>query len=368
MIDELFVLLALAGGVIASITDVRSGIIPNRLTFTLIAVGIFGYLTYGSLTGNHSMFLASLKSFAVMFVVGYLFWMLGAWSAGDAKEFLFIATLIPAYPAFLYGTFNPNIAWYPFVISVFINTFLAIFPFIFLYSLYISVKKELVSRFIGPIKRPVEYLETSFVLVAAIGISELLGMRILALLLLLLLYKTPRKYRLLFSTLGVLAYVFISKELWYSRALFMFEYFVVVLLFIVVIRLLLNSMDIIRKEALMGEIKITDLKEGMIVAEEIYIQDGEILKDDKSVVKKIKEVAKTGTLDAFQRKSVVGTGAAGVSKEEIELLNEYVKKGKLKDRVKVKESMPFAPVILAGLIITLLIGDAMLALKMWLHV
>ncbi|MEE8402142.1 MAG: prepilin peptidase, partial [Candidatus Hydrothermarchaeaceae archaeon] len=152
MIEELFVFLALAGAVLASITDMRSGIIPNRLTFTLIAVGIFGYLAYGLLTGDFFLFGASLKSLAVMFVAGYLFWMLGAWSAGDAKEFLFIAALVPAYPAFLYGTFNPTLAYYPFVITVFINTFLSIFPFIFIYSLYISLEKKLASRFMEPLK------------------------------------------------------------------------------------------------------------------------------------------------------------------------------------------------------------------------
>lgn len=367
MIEELFVLLALAGGVAASITDMRSGIIPNRLTFSLIAVGIFGYLAYGGLTGDLSMFLASLKSVAVMFAVGYLFWMLGAWSAGDAKEFLFIAALIPVYPVFLYETFNPAIAYYPFVISVFINTFLSIFPFIFLYSLHISLKKGLISRFIEPLKNPGKHLETSFVLAAAIGISELLGMRILMLLVLVLLYKTPRNYRIPLSALALLVYIFPLNPLWQSRATFISTYFAIVLLFIVAIRLLLNSMDILRKEALIEETKITALGEGMIVAEEIYIRDGEVLRDSKGMIHKIKDAAKTRTLDTFQRERIVGTGASGVTKEEIELLKEYVKKGKLDDGVKVKKSMPFAPVILAGLTISLLIGDAILVLKTWLY-
>ncbi len=368
MIEELFVFLTLGGAVIASITDMRSGIIPNRLTFTLIAVGIFGYLAYGILTGNLSLFLASLKSLTVMFIAGYLFWMLGAWSAGDAKEFLFIAALIPAYPAFLYGMFNPTISYYPFVITVFINTFLSIFPFIFLSSLYVAMGKGLFFRFIEPIKNLKKYIETSFVLVAAIGFSEFFGMRILALLALLLLYRIPGKYRAPLSALAILAYVFALSEFWYSRALFISTYFVIMLLFIVTINLLLTSISIIRKEALTEEAKITDLKEGTIIAEGIYIRDGEVSRDNRGMIEKIKDAAKTGSYQTlFQGKGIAGTGAAGVTEEEIELLKEYVKNGKLEDQVNVKKSMPFAPVILAGLIISLVVGDAMLALRMWLY-
>lgn len=369
MIEELFMFLALGGAVIASVTDMRSGTIPNRLTFTLIAVGIFGYLAYGLLTGDLGLFSASLKSLAVMFIAGYLFWMLGAWSAGDAKEFLFIAALIPAYPAaFLYGTFNPTIAYYPFVITVFINTLLSIFPFIFLYSLYVSLKKKLASRFTEPLKNPVKYLERSFVLAAAIGISTFFGMWVITPLALLLLYKIPGKYRIPLSALAILAYIFPLSPFWYSRGLLISTYFVITLLFIVTIGLLLNSINIIRKEALIEETKITDLEEGAIIAEEIYIQDGEVLRDNRSIIEKIKDAAKTGSYQTlFQRKSIVATGAAGVTEEEIELLKEYVKKGKLEDRVNVKKSMPFAPVILAGLTISLVIGDTMLALKMWLY-
>jgi len=368
MIEALFMFLALGGAVIASVTDMRSGIIPNKLTLTLIAVGIFGYLAYGILTGDLSLFLASAKSVGVIFIAGYLFWMLGAWSAGDAKEFLFIAALIPAYPAFLHGTFNPAIAYYPFVITVFINTFLSIFPFIFLYSLYVSLGKKLASRFMEPFKNMKKYLETSFVLVGAISISKFFGMWILTLLVLLLLYRIPGKYRIALGAAAILAYVFPLSPFWYSRGLFISTYFVITLLFIVTISLLLNSINIVRKEALIEEAKITTLREGTIIAEEIYIQDGEVLRDKRGMIEKIKDAAKTGSYRTLlQRKGIVGTGAAGATEEEIELLREYVEKGKLEDRVNVKKSMPFAPVIFAGLTISLIIGDAVLALRMWLY-
>ncbi len=69
MIEELFVLLALGGAVIASITDIKSRIIPNKLTFSLIGIGIFGYFANGVFTGDFVMFLESVKSVAIIFVV-----------------------------------------------------------------------------------------------------------------------------------------------------------------------------------------------------------------------------------------------------------------------------------------------------------
>lgn len=374
MIEETFVSLALLGTVVAAVTDLRSRMIPNRLTLSLVATGIFGYFAYGVLTGDISLFLASLKSLVVMFVLGYALWMLGAWSAGDAKEFLFIAALIPVYPTFLYGTFEPIIANYPFVITVFVNTFLSILPFIFVYSLYISLERKLAARFMNPLKNPGKYFERSFIVVAAISVSYMIidinrsfGIWILTPLALLLFYRIRRERRIALSAVAIFAYVF-PQDQFYSRIAFVSFYFVIILLISILISLLLNSINIVRKEALVEEIKITDLKEGTIIAEEIYIRDGEILRDNRGMIEKIKDSAKSRSYQTLlQRKGIVSTGAAGITDEEVERLKEFVKRGKLEDRVNVKKSMPFAPVILIGIAVSLVIGDAMLALKMWLY-
>jgi preflagellin peptidase FlaK len=366
MVEELFVVLALGGAVIASITDIKSRIIPNKLTFSLIGIGIFGYLAYGILTGDLLMFSASLKSLAIMFAIGYMFWTVGAWSAGDAKEFLFIAALVPVYPAFLYETFVPAIASYPFIITVFVNTLLAIFPLVFLYSVYLAAKKKIFIRFLEPVKDLKKYLEMSFVFAAAISVLAFFVGRILALVALVLLYKIQRKYRLSLSAFLIIAYVFLPGEELYSQSMFILTNLAFVFLVIFGVRLLFNSINILKKEALIEEVKITGLEEGAIIAEEIYIADGEVLRDNRSMIEKIKDAAKTEALDVL-RKRGVGTGAAGVTEEDIELLKGYVENGKLEDKVNTKKSMPFAPVVLVGLIISFVIGDVMLALRVWLY-
>jgi preflagellin peptidase FlaK len=366
MVEELFVLLALLGAIIASITDIKSRIIPNKLTFSLVGVGIFGYLANWVLTGDFVMFLESVKSIAVMFALGYLFWKLGAWSAGDAKEFLFIAALVPVYPAFLHGTFSPEIAGYPFIITVFVNTLLAIFPLVFVYSIYLALKKGILSRFLEPAKDFKKFLEMAFVFTAAISFSSILFGRIMVLLALVLLYRIERKYRFVFSAILIVVYIILTSGNFYLQSMSVLTNFAVVLFLIFAVGMMLNFIKIVRSEALQEKVKITTLEEGAIIAEEIYIADGEVLRDTRSMIDKIKDAAKTGTMDVLKRKSF-GTGAAGVTEDELERLKGYVKAGKLEDIVKIKKSMPFAPVVLVGLITSFVIGDAMLAIRVWLY-
>ncbi|MBU2559533.1 prepilin peptidase [archaeon] len=366
MVEELFVLLALGGAIAASITDIKSRLIPNKLTFSLIGAGIFGYLAFGVLRGDFSMFFASIKSLGVMFAIGYLFWMLGAWSAGDAKEFLFIAVLVPVYPAFLYTMFNPHVAGYPFIITVFVNTLLAIFPLVFVYSIYLALKKGIFSGFLEPAKDPKKFLEAAFVITAAISISSIFLGRIMVLLALLLLYRIERKYRLLLSLLLIVAYIILTSGSLYLQTMLVLTNFAVVFFLIFALSLMLNSINILRSDALVEASRITKLSDGDIIAEEIYIAGDKVVRDERSMVEKIKDAAKTGSLGALHRRGI-GTGAAGVTDEDIELLKGYVEKGLLEDPVKVKKSMPFAPVVLVGLVAAFVIGDVMLAIRVWLY-
>jgi preflagellin peptidase FlaK len=82
----IFTLLALAGAIVASYTDLKSGIIQNKLTFTLIVVGILGHL----ILKGRTIVWPLASGIVLIFILGYGFWFIGGWSAGDAKEFLFL--------------------------------------------------------------------------------------------------------------------------------------------------------------------------------------------------------------------------------------------------------------------------------------
>jgi preflagellin peptidase FlaK len=116
----------------------------------------------------------------------------------------------------------------------------------------------------------------------------------------------------------------------------------------------------VSREALQDDYPVSDLKEGMIPAYKLYWTDHEILVDDKSFFEKIKKAIKTADLSlitAPKGKLVVGSLAAGLTKDDIEVLKKLSKDGKISNNFRVKKGVPFAPSILIGLVISLFVGD-----------
>ena len=358
MIEIFFTALGVFGAATAAVTDLKKGIIPNKLSFSLLAVGISGNFLYSLYANSIELFFLSLQNFAIILIIGYALWSLGGWSAGDVKEFLFLAVLLPRYPEFLRNFFFPALAPYPFVITILLNTFIAVFPFIALYALCTALSKVGISKFLEPLQDINKHLKNSFAVVGCLSLGMLLNSAYVALAVLLLFLAIEEKYKLGASAAFVALFLLSGN----SFAVLM-KYFIFLALFFVSFALFWNSLNVLRKEALRREIKITELKEGLVAAEEFYIQGDKILRDDRDVLEKIKNAIKTRNFEALRRKALASTRAAGFSKEEIELLKKYVAAGKLEDRITITKGMPFAPAIFLGLIASLIFGDLAIFLR-----
>jgi prepilin signal peptidase PulO-like enzyme (type II secretory pathway) len=136
------------------------------------------------------------------------------------------------------------------------------------------------------------------------------------------------KIKSVFSLITVALFLIIQVDV-----LFVIKYLVWVFLAIILFRLFWNSIMVVRKEALKNKIKIIDLEEGMVPSEEIY----------------------TG-------ESKIKTKARGLTMEEIEMLKGLQREGKM-ETIEIKKTTPFAPVILIGLVISLVFGDIMLVIS-----
>jgi preflagellin peptidase FlaK len=124
-----------------------------------------------------------------------------------------------------------------------------------------------------------------------------------------------------------------------------------------IIRALLTKVN---KEALQDDYKIDDLKEGMIPAYPLYQKDDEVYYDDKGIFGKIRLALTSGDIsiiNAPKGKQLISILAAGLKKEDIELLKKLSHEDKIPETFKVKKGVPFAPSILIGLLISLFIGD-----------
>ncbi len=98
--------------------------------------------------------------------------------------------------------------------------------------------------------------------------------------------------------------------------------------------------------ALYEQIKITDLKEGMIPAETIYEKDG-----------KIGRWASRFGKPRWDRTYTNPSRAAGLTRYQVGKLKRFVRARKLKNEIKIKRGIPFAPALGAGVFIAVLYGD-----------
>jgi preflagellin peptidase FlaK len=143
----------------------------------------------------------------------------------------------------------------------------------------------------------------------------------------------------------------------------------VIILFIIItateiVKTLLLSVN---KRALQDDYEIQNLKEGMIPAYNMYQRNDEVYIDEKGLFDKIKESIKKGNLAGLSEPSgklLVSNMAAGLSKENIELLKKLYAENKIhNNNFKIKKGVPFAPSILIGLLLSLFVGDLAIILQ-----
>jgi archaeal preflagellin peptidase FlaK len=353
----------------ASYSDLKHGIIPNKLTFPLIGIGIIINGFYALQTGNLWIIIGCLIITGVIFFLGYLFWKLGAWAGGDVKLFTALAALLPFYPALIsYQIFQvtfPVESNYPFPLTIIINSILSMLPFLLIYVFYVAIKTKphLVGELLSPVKDYRKNLVLTLVITSAVTLTIFITKQlnyqviiislIMIYLLSLLISKFPNQIK------AVLVSVITAFALFYN---FQVTISSIIILFIsiVLIEMVRKLLTTVSKEALQDDYPVSDLKEGMIPAYKLYQTDHEIFVDDKSFFQKIKKAIKTADLSlisAPKGKLVVGSLAAGLTKEDIELLQRLSKEGKISNEFRVKKGVPFAPSIFIGLIISLFVGD-----------
>ena len=145
MLDLIGVVIALLGVLYSSYTDIRTGEVSDRLSHTMIGLGIILLvLSYPLSTALWYMAIG-----LIVFVLGFILYIFGQIGGGDVKLFTAIALLIPQYPASLkpaivsFGI-TPVVPNYPFLVSVFILSgifFMLVVPLFYLRKLWAQKKR-----------------------------------------------------------------------------------------------------------------------------------------------------------------------------------------------------------------------------------
>ncbi len=363
-------IIAILACIYASYSDLKRGIIPNKLTFPLIGLGLILNGIYAFIIGEIWFIMVCAVVTGVIFALGYLLWKMGAWAGGDVKLFTALAALIPFAPVFvsyqILGVPFPVEGVYPFPLTLIINSILSILPFLLIYVFYVVVKTKphLIGELTAPIKKDYKKnIVLTLVITSAVTLTYFISQQlriqiiiislILIYLLALVISKLPNYVK------AVLVSVVTAAALFYNFKVTLIS-IVVLFISIIIIEIVKKLLTTVSKEALQDDYPLEKLHEGMIPAYNLYQRDDEIYVDDKSFTDKIKETFKTrdfSILTAPPGKRLVGTMAAGLTSKDIDLLKKLKDEDKIPNTFRVKKGVPFAPSIFIGLLISIFVGD-----------
>ncbi len=368
------IIIAIAACAYACYSDLKFGLIKNKLTFPLIAMGIILNGIYLYTVGDIFLFVEACVVTGLVFVLGYVFWKMGAWAGGDVKLFTAVAALVPFYATLYYPTIVnyqilgwqfPLLSLYQFPFTVIINSILSMLPFLLIFVFYIALKNKphLIGELFSPVKEYKKNLVLTLVITSAVTITiyvttELkIQLIIVSLILIYLLStvisKVPNKVKAIIVSVATVYALIINWEITIPSIVFVF----ISINIIEIVKKLLTSVS---KEALQDDYHIDDLKIGMIPAYNIYENSEEVYEDKSTFFGRLKEGISKGDVSLLNPPSdklIISTMAAGLTNKNIEYLKELRDNNKFNDAFKIKRGVPFAPSIFIGLLISLFIGD-----------
>jgi len=144
---------------VASYFDLRTGEIPDRVSFALIGSSLLVAGVDSVMSSNFDLILNSLVVGMAYFAFGYLSFWLGQWGGGDVKILAGIGCCL-GYLGSL-GVFSEGLV--PYFIAYFVNLGLVGWPYVVLYSLILGVMRpESFTRFLSLLRR-----KRTIILVAA---------------------------------------------------------------------------------------------------------------------------------------------------------------------------------------------------------
>lgn len=159
---------ALGAAAVAAYTDLTENIVPNALTFPLIALGVLAHLALGVYRSDFLFAVSGLIGAAVGFSVTYLLYLFGGFGGGDIKLMAALGAILPFSPSFFASPSHIFTAVPLFPVSILIDGLLLSSPFLIGYSTLCFLRGEDISAKRLPIPR----LEPKMVPAEAVWESE----------------------------------------------------------------------------------------------------------------------------------------------------------------------------------------------------
>lgn len=340
MAESLFLIsLVIVGGWILY-EDLKKNRIRNHFLIILVLVGIFLNYYTGALTGNFTLFIINL-CFAIL--VGLIIWFAGLWSAADAKCYISLVVLFPI------NWYRVSLGYFP-GFAILINSSLPLFLFLVGQVLIQTNWEEKAQAAKKVIKPPflANVLGISMGIVLLRGIIsdffkiDLNYFLILPLFLGLFYLIGKLKIKVISFFIPIIIFSFI-----FFPHLIGLRFFATVSIFSLLI--LLASLIIFLSQPLFTrEVKISKLKEGMILSEMVLRKNQQFIKQSMPFLTFLSSL-----FGRIKSKPVFGYNPDGLKKNEVEELQQLEQDGYLNfDSIKVAETFPLTPALLLGMLIT----------------
>lgn len=321
-------------GFVCSYTDIQKGKIKNWAVISALIYSVVVHILliiFGVSIGREYI-INYFSNLLIAFLAGYILWDLKMWTAGDGKLFFAFSLLVPLN---IYSEFIP---YFPSFL-IFINSVVPIFVYYTVYSLFKTTYKNKLDC----IKRSFSIKVMGYSILFIFGTYWILEklfdylnieIRYISLIVIVLMMY------LITSNLSSKIFFIFSLVMSLIRAVFDSGYLNFVFLrdvllisfFFVMIRYIIIDMAV---SAFSKKIKIKDLKKGMVISDTFY--------DDKK-----------DNLACFLKEDI-RCGPEGIDKKDISLIKKAAKQKKI-DFVRILDTVPFAPFIFSGALITVLIG------------
>ena len=332
----------------ASYTDIKYRKVRNFCSFGLISLGLFNQILL-ILLGENTI----IDSFFLVFggfLISYLIYLVGVWAPGDSKLFLGAALVLPktAFEHFM------GIGEFP-VLGLLINIFLPYFLFAIFSLLYKVLKGELkiefqVKEVLGDIATLVYnlfcFMGLGHLLLYPVRRFNIQGSSLLTILMFIVFFALFRKfmtrYRLKEYQVFVLApFLFVTIFLISPPLMTLINIMIVAVTMYFLVNLFAFNLG---RASFIEEKDICELKPGVILAEKI------VEVEDKKYEKK-----KGAFSSHFTRGILAGPTPEGLSRQKIKELNQLCEEGYFKafeNKIKIQQSMSFAPFITLGILLT----------------
>jgi Flp pilus assembly protein protease CpaA len=301
MIDLILIFVGLFGLIIGTITDFQKREVADWVNYGLLFAGLGIRLIFSIISGDYWFFLIAAIFAVVAYGLGLFMFYTGQWGGGDSKMIIGLAALFATYNTAVLSFAHP-------ILPDFLQN---LFNWNFNYNLSFYFHFLINSLLVGGIYGVIWTI--FLILKHAKNFRKEFSRR----------FMDYRLYFIIATSLALIG-VIIS----YFSSVIISILLIAMSLMILVLPWLLALTKSVESACMITLMKIKDLTEGEWIVKDVVIN----------------------------KKRICGPADLGISKEQIEILRDLQKKGKI-DAVQVKIGIPFVPAFLIAFIVTIIMGN-----------